>query len=298
VTAFLEALGGKLAERWLALLVLPGLLLLATAGVAHTLGHARWHDAARLTEALNRLAAEPAWRSTGTLVLVLAGLLLAALGLGFAVQAAGAGVELLWQSTRPRWLAARRARRWQYARAAASEALLTAAHAQQGDDPRAPALAAEARRRALTSDRLGATVPACAFGVGDRLAAPAVRAESAYAIDLNVVWPRLWLILPAETRTELEQARVRLSSAARQAAWAAGYLVVGLLWWPAAVAGLVVAVVSWRQARIAAAVLADLVASTLDLHGRQLAETLGLSVEGAMTPELGARMTVLLRGQS
>ena len=68
-----------------------------------------------------------------------------------------------------------------------------------------------------------------------------------------------------------------------------------MLWWPAAVAGLITAVVAWRQSRTAAAVLADLVESTLDLHGRRLAETLGLTVPGALTPEVGARITALLR---
>ncbi|MDI6104084.1 hypothetical protein QLQ12_36385 [Actinoplanes sp. NEAU-A12] len=295
MTVFLEALGGKLAERWVALLVLPGLLLLATIGVGHTLGQAHWNDIGRLAAELNRLAAEPALRGTGTLVLVLAGLLLAALGIGFAVQGAGAGVERLWLAARPQRLVTWRARRWATARSAASAALLEAARAQQSDDPAVSTLAAEARHLHLVRERLGVTAPAHAFWVGDRLAVPAERAATAYALDLGAAWPRLWMLLPPEARTELETARTRLATAARLAAWAAGYLAVGLLWWPAAVAGLITAVVSWRQSRTAAAVLADLVESVVDVHGRQLAETLGLSTSGTLTPELGAKITALLR---
>jgi hypothetical protein len=295
VTRFLEALGGKLAERWLSLLVLPGLLLLATAWAGRLLGHTHWHDLARLAAELNRLAAQPAWRGTGTLVLALAGIVLAALGLGLAAQAAGSGVETLWLSSRPHRLAARRARRWAAARSAFEKALLAAARAERENRPDAPGLAAEARRWDSARDRIGVIAPSRPFWLGDRLAAPAGRAGRLYALDLATAWPRLWLILPAEARTELDAARSRLASTARQMAWAVGYVVVGTLWWPAAVAGLVTGLVAWRQSRAAAAVLADLDEAAEDLYGRQLAEALGVSAGGTLTPEAGAAVTALLR---
>ncbi len=57
--------------------------------------------------------------------------------------------------------------------------------------------------------------------------------------------------------------------------------------------------VAWRQSRATAAVLADLVESVVDLHGRKLAEAeaeaLGVDVGGTLTPEVGADITALLR---
>jgi hypothetical protein len=328
VTTFFEALGGKLAERWLGLLVLPGLLLLATAWTADRLGHAHWHDLGRLTAELNRIAGQPAWRSTGPLVLALAGIVLAALGLGLTVQAAGAGVERLWLSTRPRFLVAARLRRWQAAQSAFETALLAAARAEgrgraegrtegrtaghtegraegraegrtEGADarggPDAGALAAEARRLDAARDRIAVAEPSHPFWLGDRLAAPELRAAHRYSLDLATAWPRLWLILPPEVRTELDTARTRLSSSARLVAWSIGYVLVGLLWWPSLIAGVVTAVVAWRQSRTAAAVLADLVDATVDLHARKLAESLGLPVAATLTPQTGAAISKLLR---
>jgi hypothetical protein len=164
-----------------------------------------------------------------------------------------------------------------------------------GGSSDAPALAARARRLDGVRDRIAVVAPSRPFWVGDRLTAPGERAGRAYALDLAAAWPRLWLILPPEVRTELDTARTRLGAVARQVAWAAGYLAVGALWWPAAIAGLITAVVAWRQARLTAAVLADLVESTVDLYGRRLAETLGLAAGGTMTADVGAGITALLR---
>jgi hypothetical protein len=295
VTKFLEALGGKLAERWLSLLVLPGLLLLATAWAGHLLGHRHWHDLDRLTVELNRLADQPAWRATGTLALALAGLVLAALGIGLTAQAAGAGVERLWLSSWPRRLTERRRRRWHEAQEAFETALLAAARADREGRAEAPALAADARRLDRERDRIGVVAPTHPFWLGDRLDAPGERAHRLYALDLATTWPRLWLIVPPEVRAELEAARSRSASTARLMAWAVGYLAVGVVWWPAAVAAVVTALVAWRQSRDAAAVLADLVDAAVDLHGRRLAEALGVSVGATLTPEAGAAVTALLR---
>src|SRR6185312_7274880 len=51
VNALLQELGKKLAEKWVTLLVLPGILLAATTLVALTLGHARALDLAGLVDA-------------------------------------------------------------------------------------------------------------------------------------------------------------------------------------------------------------------------------------------------------
>ncbi|EGG44761.1 MULTISPECIES: hypothetical protein [Streptomyces] len=290
---FLEALGGKLAERWLALLLGPGALLLCVAAAGTTLGQRHWYRLGPLTERLDRLSTEPALRNTGTLVLALAGLLAASAGLGLAAGALGAALERLWLADRPRRLVERRRRRWDEARRDYEAALLEAATRTFAEE------AAAARERAhvcnARRNRIALARPARSFWLGDRLAAVDTRIWETYRLDLTSAWPRLWLTLPEDVRTEIGAARARLAAATRLAAWSLGYLAVGLVWWPSALAGVVTAATAWRRARVAGAAFADLAESAVDLHGRTLADRLGIPCEGVLTEETGAAITGLLR---
>ena len=61
MTSFYSELGGKLAEKWLALLVLPGLLLASTATVAFALGHSHaldWNELVRRVDEWARSVGE------------------------------------------------------------------------------------------------------------------------------------------------------------------------------------------------------------------------------------------------
>ena len=82
-----------------------------------------------------------------------------------------------------------------------------------------------------------------------------------------MVWPRLWLLLPADTRSELSQARSALDSAVASLIW--GLLFVGftvLAWWalPVAVVVVLAMYLYWIPDR--AAVFADLLESAFDIH--------------------------------
>jgi len=63
--------------------------------------------------------------------------------------------------------------------------------------------------------------------MGDRLRACHVRINRAYGLDLTAAWPRLRLIVPGTVRSELGGARDAFSAAARLAAWAVLYLILG-----------------------------------------------------------------------
>ncbi|WP_217142499.1 hypothetical protein [Streptomyces sp. AC627_RSS907] len=296
MTRFLEALGGKLAERWIALMLGPSVLLLSVAAVGVTLGHRRWHDTGLLLTRLNELSAEPALRNTGTLILLLAGLLAASAGLGLTATGLGVTVERLWLAPRPRWLADRRRRRWEDAQSAFNHALLEAARAE--GTPEAAEAAARARELNARRNRIGLTAPDHPFWLGDRIAAVDTRVWRAYRLDITSAWPRIWLTLAEDVRAEIVTSRARLAAAARLMAWAVGYVAVGALWWPSAVAGAVAAATAWRRARIAGVAFAELAESAVDLHGRQLAESLGIPCEGTLTEDVGAEITSLLRKQT
>ncbi|WP_134653843.1 hypothetical protein [Streptomyces sp. H23] len=301
-SGFLSALGGRIAERWLAALALPGLLFLSAATTAVVLGHGHWSDLGRLRDWLDTLADSPASHSAGTVVLVAAGVLAGAAGTGAAAQSLGTGVELLWcaEPHGPvlRRLADRRSRRWRAADAAFRTALVTAGRARITGADDADRLANVAERRHADRERIASAPPRHPFWTGDRLAAPAQRLWRAQRLDLAAAWPHLWLLASDGTRAELQAARLRLTTAARLCAWGAGYLVLALWWWPAGLAGVVAVASGVRRGRAAAEAFAELTEALADLHVRDLATALGVESAGVDDPGLGERLTRLLRKET
>ncbi|MFI1936195.1 hypothetical protein ACH44C_03200 [Streptomyces purpureus] len=301
-SAFLSALGGRIAERWLTLLALPGLLFIAAATTATVLGHEHWSDAGKLRTWLDTLAAAPASRSAGTIALVALGLLLGAAAVGTAAQTLGAAVELLWcaepRGPLLRRLADRRLRRWRAADAAFRTALVTAGRARVAGADDADRLAGLAESRYADRDRIAAAPPRHPFAMGDRLAAPGQRLWRTYRLDLAAAWPHLWLLAADGTRAELHAARVRFAAAARLCAWGAGYLVLGLWWWPAALIGLAATATALHRGRSAAQSFAELTEALADLHLRDLAATLGIPSETPLDRALGERLSQTLRKPS
>ncbi|MET9557171.1 hypothetical protein [Streptomyces sp. NPDC006645] len=334
MTAFLAALGGKLADKWVSLLVLPGFLFTTLVAVAVQLGHTHAVDAARLVRRLNTLAAEPAARTPGTVALVLALVLAASAGAGLLAAAVGGWVERWWVGDWPfarllgRRLSARRRARWERADrlcveerrrlvvdTEATEAAVTGearsrdalgmlgpGPAAGGDAPDGPAGTASAAADLLplaelyeARNRIAPTRPVLPTWMGDRMAAAESRLRKAYAVDLPTAWPRLWLLLPDAPRDDLRSARAELTSAARCAGWGVLCLVLAVWWWPAA-AGAVVAMGSgWRRGRQAVDAFAALVESCVDVYGPELARALGLSGDEGLSRETGVRITRITR---
>ncbi|MFC9848575.1 hypothetical protein ACFWFF_14460 [Streptomyces sp. NPDC060223] len=284
MTTFLSALAGKAAEKWLTLLVLPGVLYLAGVAAAVVLGHAHALELAELQSAVDRLAAHPAASNAGAILLVAAGVLAAATLAGLCTRASAVVVERLWTSRGERWparlLVRRRVQRWQRADTAC-----------QAAGTRAELARAIERRDAIALVR-----PRRPTWIGDRLHAADQRVYDAYDLDLGAAWPRLWLTVPDAVRAELLSAREAYGAAFGLAGWAGMYLLLGAWWWPALPAAAVVAVTAWIRGRSATAVFADLVEATVDLHAITLAHELGLTGERpALTREVGDAITTTLR---
>jgi len=287
VTGLLGELGKKLAERWLATVVLPGLLLVGAVVVAVRLGQRHPFDAARLSHWLDATAASPATRSAGTVLLLAAGALLGAGAAGLAAGTLGAAAGR-WCEARFAPLTRWRRRRWLRADQQAREALREAA----ADVTRPhPPLAVALRAR----DAIGLREPARPTWVADRFLAVDQRVAEAYAVDLSAVWPRLWLIVDEPARAQVAAAQDGYGAALRLSGWGVLYLALGVLWWPAAVTGVVVLAVARLRVRRSAAVLAEMVESTVDLYAATLAQRIGLAVHGRLDAETGRALTVALR---
>jgi hypothetical protein len=113
--------------------------------------------------------------------------------------------------------------------------------------------------------------------LGDTMRAAERRPLHKYGLDAVACWHALHLVLPAEARTELVQARTALDRAARAWLWGALFA----LWtpwtpWALPIAAVVGAAVYRVSVLPAAALLGDLLGAAFDLHRFRLYEALGV----------------------
>ncbi|MFI6318860.1 hypothetical protein ACIBG8_15130 [Nonomuraea sp. NPDC050556] len=287
--SFLSGLGGKIAEKWLTALVLPGLLFAGTVLVACALPHGRALDARLL---LSRAGAATAELGKGGATSVIVAITMAMLGASAAALAArgcGSMVQRLWlrqwRGPIARRLVERRRARWTAADDALADHL-----AKTRDEPE--------RQDELAAVRNGIALayPARPTWIADRARGVDVRIWHTHGIDLSSAWPRLWLVVPDATRTEIVTARETFERAGGLVGWGLLYVALGVVWWPSAVAGLAAALTGWHRTRTAVAGYADLVEAAADLNAKALATELGLLEPGApFSREVGLKVTRLLR---
>lgn len=102
--------------------------------------------------------------------------------------------------------------------------------------------------------------------IGNTLRAAETRPRHRYGLDVVLIWPRLWLVLPDAARKELASARSSLDASVAAAIWGTAF--VAFTWFTNwALVGLVVpvaAVLWWVPAR--AEVFADLIEATVELY--------------------------------
>jgi hypothetical protein len=284
MTGFLGEIGKKLADRWVALLAIPGLLYLGAVIVAAVLGQAHGLSYPDLSRKIAAWAASPTLKSAGGTVLIIAAVLAGSVLIGLTAAAGGRFIEMLWTLPGKRvpaeWLAS-----WRRGRSRKAKAI--------ADDP--DSTSAQVRKAIARADRICLIEADRPTWIGDRLRACHVRIERAYGLDLNAAWPRLWLTVPDTFRTELGAARDAFSGAALLTAWAVLYLALGIWWWPAIPIALITGATAIIRAHLATNNLADLIESAADLQGRDLATQLDENLTGPMTPAIGKLVTTRMR---
>jgi hypothetical protein len=297
VSAFLTAIGGKLADRWLSLLLLPGLLWVGTLVTAVRLGQTAPFNATALRESIDRQASSPAAHTAGTVLLAATAILLASAAAGLAASALGNLAQQLW--TRPgrrrplAWIIQFRQHRWDQATTTLKTAIAWAANPEACSADRSRA-EDQARAAAARRDRLGLIRPERPTWIADRFRSTAARSATAYGLDLEPAWPRLWTVLPDTLRTNITTAQDMYAASARLAGWAVLYLILAAIWWPAAVLGLAVFATAILRARSSVHVLADLIDTAIDLHTADLATKLGVTAEMPLTARTGQAITRIL----
>lgn len=278
----LAELGRRLAERFMALLVLPGLLYVGSLLAAASLGGVRLDGTGRaVRRAVAPITGAVGSQSTASglsVALLLTAVLLAAGAAGLAAQAAGALVDRAWTGPWPRW-AERVAGPWTARRVRAWEA---------ADELRAEAVGAELDALTARRNQIGLERPCRPTWMADRMRAADSRIWKEYGLDLTVSWARLWLVLPDASRAAVQSARERLTGTMLIGGWAVLYALLGALWWPAALVGSAIGLTAWRRARIAVDALAELIEAVVDVHGHELAAALGVPVpDQRLIPPIG-----------
>jgi hypothetical protein len=297
---FFQQLAKTLADRWISLLVLPGAFFLGAVWLSVSLGHADAWNVALLDRQAENAATKIADLPVGAQALLVVAVLTAAAGVGFVVQALAGVTRRVWLGQWPRPLgpvaAARTARRRaQWHRLA--EERLALERASPGTRTREQQDEIDTVAHRLT--RLAMAEPGRPTWMGDRIHAVESIAYHRYGLDLTYGWSRLWLVLPDPTRTELATANSAFAAAVATGTWAAPYLLLTVVWWPAVLVAAGIGLTGWARARAAVADLTTLTEAALDLHGRTLAAALGVGdpaeETGPLTISEGERITDLVR---
>ncbi|WP_369214223.1 hypothetical protein [Streptomyces flavofungini] len=294
-------LAKKLAERWLTLLVLPGVLYLAVAASARVLRHDHALDVSYLSRQITSYAKDPAIGTAGGQVVLLLAVLLGAAALGLAAQAFGTAVERLvlaadWHTwphpfryLTGRWVASRQ-RRWDRADTHYRSQYAAARSPDPSRRPSPIALSLAEHRRA----KVAVGRPERPTWTGDRVHAAAIRLDRDHHLDLATVWPYVWLTLPDTGRADITQARTALSRAATLAAWALLYAPLACWWWPAAPLAGAIGLIARHRIRTTTSGYADLLEAATRLHAVALSQTLGIEHTGPLSDRLGDTLTVHL----
>lgn len=291
-------LGKQLADRWLSLLVLPGVLYLAVAAAAHILEDQHPFDVELLARKVTAEAKEPVVTSVGGQILLLLVVVIAAAATGVAAQGAGVAVERAalavgwtqWPAPAAtavrRWVAFRR-QRWDRLDWCYADQLQLALLPASADRPDPAVRQAIAGRRA----RISVERPERPTWAGDRVQAAVLRIDRDHRADLAVIWPYLERVIPDGLRTDINDARVSVSRAATLAGWAVLYALLTWWWWPAAPLAFAIAAAARYRIRAGADSYARLLETAARLHLPALAAQLGIAHTGPLDKDLGAAVT-------
>jgi hypothetical protein len=270
LTKFWEAMGGKLADRWLTASV-PALVFWFGGALA-------W--LARTNDWVTALSEVTLWVESPSVFGQFLMLVLGLLGIGasgVAVARACAPMLRLIEGYWPRalhplarHLAGRVEERMKNSVIRFSEL--------ERKKHEGMLLEAEAKEHARLDEemrRRPARPPYLPTRVGNTLRAAERRPEDKYGLDAVTLWPHLWQVIPETSRKEVGAARAALDSSVGAVCWGLLFLVFTPLTWWALPVGLAVAASAlfiWVPSR--AQVYADQVEALFDLYRRQLYDAL------------------------
>lgn len=302
MNSFLVGLGTRIADRWVTLLALPGLLWTATLVAGVELGQEQAFNVMGLSSWLIHITENPARNNMATIFVIATVVLLASVSAALASSALGALCQhlLITPGDLPpaSWIRFLRQARWNRATANLKSAVAGAVHPDMHQVNAASAIQ-KVRRARQRQARIGVTQPTKTTRVGDRFDSTLLRIRYHNGVDLHLIWPRLWTVLPEEFRTDLSAAQEAYAAAARLAGWGFLYISLTAAWWPAAFVGTVILLAAYIRIWSSAENLASLIEAAVDIHAKDLAAALGIPSETVdSSAELGRSIAHRLQGRN
>ncbi|MFX0577142.1 hypothetical protein [Nocardia nepalensis] len=260
----LVAVGKRLGERWMTMIALPGLAYVGISVWAILCAQRHALDPAFLAARTRALTHDG--RDLATLVLS------AILALGIATLVGSIAVMVAEKVVHRWWI--------REASTAARTRLQTEARARwQARTPMPPTR----------------YLPTRATAIGEAFRLLGERADVEYGLSLVHAWPRLWLLIDADSRKVLTEAHRRYFADAALVSWGMLYLPWVIWWWPAGIIAVTCITTGRWRARDSSRGLAALFESALDIHQAKLAAALGVSLpEGRITVPLGNQINDIL----
>jgi hypothetical protein len=266
LTQFWDAMGGKLADRWLALSV-PAVVFWFGGALAWLTGTNDWVMAlSGLSRWLESLSV------TGQFMILLLGLL--GIGAsGVVVARAGTPVLRLIEGYWPRALdpLARHLTGRIEKRMTSSVMRFSELERKKNEGTATEAEVKEHIRLDEEMHRWPARPPYLPTSVGNTLRAAERRPEDKYGLDAVTLWPHMWQVIPTTSRDDVGEARAALDNSVGAVCWGLLFLVFTPFSWWALPVGLAVAGAAlfiWVPSR--AQVYADQLEALFDLYRRQL----------------------------
>ncbi len=264
----------RIPDRWYFRRLIPASVFVAVAVVCGgRLGQAHWHDLRLAREQIAYYLGAGGGKPSATAAALLVYAAFVAMT-AFALPIAAQAIAVLVGGAWPWWLASlgerrrrARARRWR----SPEDLLKLAVRARPG---RHETRAARLEARAVAALPIEPCTPTW---TGDRLALAVANVEEISGIDLRTGWTDALFRLEEHVRSALIDARDGYDAACEALTWSAATVTLGIWWWPAAVAGLVMWFVSWRWLRRAA----DLLGTTAESAARRLRDTRAVSRSAA-----------------
>ncbi|MGD6747069.1 hypothetical protein ACOKM3_35175 [Streptomyces sp. BH106] len=138
------------------------------------------------------------------------------------------------------------------------------------------------RRTALDAARQGGYavperyLPSRATWIGDRFALVDERVAAQYGISLARAWPRLWQLHGPRSPKIVTAAWDEYAAATVRVAWALPYAALAPFWWPAAAVALALVLLGWSQGRRGADDFCLACEAAVDLQLCRLAHMVGV----------------------
>lgn len=289
---FLEGVGSKLAERWMAELITPAFIFWI-GGVIALIDHIGWTP-------VNQWVSEQLDKPIG-LVWAIASLGLVTLS-AFIVERFDLGIlrflEGYWYSW---WLLPLRPLRRQMVKREQKRSQRIDQHWQTlsliPEQIRTPEQRDEYVQLDWQQQHLPLPSSMMPTRLGNWLKAAEGHSLERYGLDSIVCWPRLWLLLPEDVKQELKVARSDLNAAARTWFWCLLFMTWGFwVWWLSLIGLLAAFLTYYGWATVAASNYGELIKSTFDLYRHLLYDAIRwqLPTDPKIERRVGKDLTIYL----